>query len=100
MIEDKYDFMDKDWIRRYVTGLVVFGGGTITRAATHAIDRLMSFPDKLDEARQPALSIDENTIKLRNKNDDQLANTIASDREALLQIIFEALRFRPCFLFS
>jgi cytochrome P450 len=73
-------FLDEDWIRRHITGLAVFGGGTITRAATHAIDQLLNYPEHLKKARDIA---------------DEIKQNKSRDDKPLRQIIYEALRFRP-----
>jgi cytochrome P450 len=73
------DWFDDDWIRRCVTGLAATGGGTIVRATAHAMDRLVAYPAALREARQLAQEPDGNT----------------DARNRLLNIVHEALRFRP-----
>jgi cytochrome P450 len=78
---------DEAWIRRYITGLTVFGGGTVVRAATQAIDRLMAHPAGLRRARDLAKQI--------QLNGGAAANVLQTARCELLQIIYEALRFRP-----
>jgi cytochrome P450 len=79
-------FLDEDWIRRYITGLAVFGGGTITRATTHAIDQLLENPTHLALARERAYQIEKGTLE---------QHCLESKRDSLRQIIYEALRFRP-----
>jgi cytochrome P450 len=79
-------FLDKNWIRRYITGLAVFGGGTITRAATHALYRLLDEdlvkPEHFKIAYELAQNIEDGI-------------NIDANRLALKKIIYEALRFRP-----
>jgi cytochrome P450 len=83
---EQYEFLDRDWIRRYITGLAVFGGGTITRAATHAVDRLLDKglvkAEHFKIACESARNIEENI-------------NIDANRIVLKKIIYEALRFRP-----
>jgi cytochrome P450 len=79
-------FLNEDWIRRYITGLAVFGGGTITRATTHAIDQLLRNSEHLDSARKIADQIEKNVLEQPD---------LKSKRDSLRQIIYEALRFRP-----
>jgi cytochrome P450 len=83
---ERYEFLDKDWIRRYITGLAVFGGGTITRAATHAIDRL------LDKGR---VKREQFKIACESARNIEEGINIDANRITLKKIIYEALRFRP-----
>jgi cytochrome P450 len=75
------DWLDDDWIRRYITGLAATAGGATARAESHAIDRLLAYPAGLREAQELA-------AKLHSGSD-----TNAELR--LRQIVYEALRFRP-----
>jgi cytochrome P450 len=85
--QDNPAWFDGAWIRRHITGLIVFGGGTCVRAATQALDRLMEYPDGLRQARELALQL---------QRADALTPEAADEARArLLQIIYEALRFRP-----
>jgi cytochrome P450 len=75
------EWLDDDWIRRYMTGLAATAGGATVRAESHAIDRLLAWPAGLREAQQLA-------AKLQSGDD-------ANAELRLRQIIYEALRFRP-----
>jgi cytochrome P450 len=91
---------DEDWIRRYITGLAVFGGGTIIRATTHAIDRLIEHPDDLGAAQALAGELERDIKECNGLNPSDprwqvLQQKIKAARGSLLQIIYEALRFRP-----
>lgn len=80
-------WFDASWIRRHITGLTVFGGGTIVRAAAQAVDRLMAHPAGLQEACALAKQVGP---------DSALApQALEEARLRLLQLIYEALRFRP-----
>jgi cytochrome P450 len=79
-------WFDENWIRRYITGLTVFGGATVIRAATQAIDRLLEHPAGVRQARALAMQLGQNA--------DQGPHSQAT-RSKLLQIAYEALRFRP-----
>jgi len=75
------DWLNDDWIRRYVTGLAATGGGTIVHATSHAMDRLIAHRDGMAAAQELARRLEG-----------------AYDQTAwgeLRQIVFEALRFRP-----
>ena len=87
-------FLDEDWIRRYVTGLAVFGGGTITRATTHAIDRLLGYPQQVVSARERAHQIEKEKEYLESTGALE-QHCLEFKRYRLRQIIYEALRFRP-----
>jgi len=86
-------WLDESWIRRYMTGLAVFGGGTIIRATTQAIDQLIRHPADLQEARALAVEIDR--FPASGPSSLVAQQRIEAARESLLQIIYEALRFRP-----
>lgn len=75
-------WLDDDWIRRYLTGLVGTGGATIVRASAHAIDQLLAHPDGLKLARDAAARL-------------ALDAADAAAAAHLRQAIYEALRFRP-----
>jgi cytochrome P450 len=81
-------WFDKDWIRRYLTGLLATGGATIVRAAAGAIDQILAHPDALQEAQKVARAL-EQAIR---SGDDQRVNTL---RTTLRHFVYEALRFRP-----
>jgi cytochrome P450 len=91
--EDEPTWFDEGWIRRYMTGLAVFGGGTIIRATTQAIDQLIRYPDDLQEARALAAEIE--SLPVPGRSSPVAQHRIEAARESLLQIIYEALRFRP-----
>ena len=78
---DEEEWFDRDWIRQYITGIVVAGSATVARASTHAMDRLLTHRSGLEEAR-----------KLVQLSEGHHADDL--DKH-LLQIIYEALRFRP-----
>jgi cytochrome P450 len=93
-------WLDEDWIRRYVTGLAVFGGGTMIRATTHAIDQLIRHPLDLRAARALAIDLERDTVEFKRLKASGGAWQIVQQRietaqGSLLQIIYEALRFRP-----
>jgi cytochrome P450 len=95
-------WLDKNWIRRYVTGLAVFGGGTITRAATHVIDQLIRYPADLQRARELAARLEQDTTEFERLKSsgtswdgEAVEQRIEAARFSLRQIIYEALRFRP-----
>jgi cytochrome P450 len=77
-------WFDDEWIRRYITGLTVFGGATVVRAATQAIDQLIKHPAGLRHARELTRQLESNS-----------GQDVEAIRAQLLQIIYEALRFRP-----
>jgi cytochrome P450 len=78
---DEEEWFGKDWIRQYINGIAVAGSATVARASTHAIDRLLAHRSGLEEAR-----------KLVPVPEGHHADDL--DKH-LLQIIYEALRFRP-----
>jgi cytochrome P450 len=92
MLNSPPSFLNTDWIRRYITGLAVFGGGTITRASVHAIDRLLEFPEHIASARTRANEIIEESEPLQSA---KTRERLESSRDPLRQVIYEALRFRP-----
>jgi cytochrome P450 len=75
------DWLDDDWIRRYVTGLAATAGGATVRAESHAMDRILAWPAGLREAQELA-------AKLQSGRD-------ANAELRLRQLVYEALRFRP-----
>jgi cytochrome P450 len=85
--KDNPAWFDEAWIRRHITGLIVFGGGTCVRAAAQALDRLMEYPDGLRQARALALQLQRSEALTPEAREEA--------RSKLLQIIYEALRFRP-----
>jgi cytochrome P450 len=91
---------DENWIRRYITGLAVFGGGTIIRATTQAIDQLIRHPADLLAARALAIELERNTVEYERLKESRepwqsVQQKIEAARGSLLQIIYESLRFRP-----
>jgi cytochrome P450 len=93
-------WVDADWIRRYITGLAVFGGGTIIRATAQAIDQLLEHPADLQAAQALAQEIEADTLecerlKAAGAPSQHVQDRIIAARGKLLQIIYEALRFRP-----
>lgn len=92
--------LDRDWIRRYITGLAVFGGGTIVRATTQAINQLLRYPVHLGAARNIARSLEADTVEFKRLQAAGLSTAavlprIEAARANLQQIIYEALRFQP-----
>jgi cytochrome P450 len=83
------DWFDENWIRRYITGLAVFGGGTIVRAATQAVDQLIGRRKFLRDAQEHARHLE------RDAPDFEAMTLPGSSWHKLRQIIYEALRFRP-----
>jgi cytochrome P450 len=82
------DWFDRDWIRRYLTGLLATGGATIVRAAAGAIDQILAHPDALQEAKKAAIALDQ----AMRRGDEERVNTL---RTTLRHFLYEALRFRP-----
>ncbi len=83
------DWFNEDWIRRYITGLAVFGGGTIVRATTQAVEQLIRRVPDLQPARALAQQLE------RDPPDFEERKSPRSAWYQLRQIIYEALRFRP-----
>ena len=83
------DWFNEDWIRRYITGLAVFGGGTIVRATTQAVEQLIRRVPDLQPARELAQQLE------RDPPDFEARKSPRSAWYQLRQIIYEALRFRP-----
>ena len=52
-------WFNEDWIRRYITGLAVFGGGTIVRATTQAVEQLVKRCPDLQRARKLAQQLEQ-----------------------------------------
>ncbi len=82
------DWFDKDWIRRYLTGLLATGGATIVRAAAGTIDQILAHPDALQEAQKVAIALTE----AMSGGDAKRVDTLRTD---LRHFVYEALRFRP-----
>jgi cytochrome P450 len=93
-------WLNEDWIRRYITGLAVFGGGTIIRSTTQAIDQLIRYPAELQEARALAVELNRDTaeyehLRASGGSYQVVQQRIETARTSLLHLIYEALRFRP-----
>ena len=85
---DAPNWFDKDWIRRYLTGLLATGGATIVRGAAGAVDQILAHPGALREAQAVAIQLDQ-----AMKGDDQ--ERVNALRGTLRHYVYEALRFRP-----
>jgi len=96
-------WFDEDWIRRYLTGLVATGAATVVRGTTHAVDQLLAHPESLRRARALVSELDQNEENWRASECRDLSPeertrfkcNLENSRLALLQWIYEALRFRP-----
>ncbi len=96
-------WFNEDWIRRYLTGLAVFGNATISQTVAHTIDQLLARPHALRRAQQVAWRL-EGFRKARRRGSEAGAGD-ADARQCgrgehdavrrLQQFIYEALRFRP-----
>jgi cytochrome P450 len=82
------DWFDRDWIRRYLTGLIATGGATIVRGAAGAIDQILAHPDALREAQAVAIQLDQ----AMERGDQERVNALGN---TLRHFVYEALRFRP-----
>jgi len=88
-------WFNEDWIRRYITGVTVFGGATSIRAATQAIDRLIEYPAAVCQARKLARQLEE-SAKIESLDAAREPEWRAAEqRSKLQQIIYEGLRLRP-----
>jgi cytochrome P450 len=81
--------IDQSFVRRYVTGLATAGTATVVRAAAHAVDGLLARPTALKDAQRLAAEF---TGTMR---DPAKSASVEPLREKLLQVAYEALRFRP-----
>jgi cytochrome P450 len=86
---DNPKWFNEDWIRRYITGLAVFGGGTIVRATTQAAEQLIRRLPDLTRPRHLAQQLEQDPPNL------EAMKSSSSAWHQLRQIIYEALRFRP-----
>jgi cytochrome P450 len=82
----------EDWIRRYLTGLAVFGNATISQTVAHSLDQLLARPDALRRAKQAAGRLAESR-PLAGEVPGPCKGQEAACR--MQQFIYEALRFRP-----
>jgi cytochrome P450 len=96
------NWFDKDWIRRYLTGLIATGGATIVRAGAGAIDQILEHPVALRAAQAVADQLDQAMIQLDQAmlQPDQAIREDAQKlvdavRCTLRHFVYEALRFRP-----
>lgn len=87
-VPDAPNWFNKDWIRRYLTGLIATGGATIVRAGAGAVDQILAHPDALREAQGTAIQLDQAIAA----GDQERAKTL---RCKLRHFVYEALRFRP-----
>ena len=62
---------------------------------THAIDQLIRHPADLRAAQTLAKDLERDTIECKRLRTSDKQQRIDTARESLLQIIYEALRFRP-----
>jgi cytochrome P450 len=85
---DRPRWFTEDWIRRYLTGLAVFGNQTITQTVAHALDQLLARPEMLRRAKRAAARL---TACQSSAETSQLVEA----RTRLQQFVYEALRFRP-----
>ena len=85
---DRPPWFTEDWIRRYLTGLAVFGNATITQTVAHALDQLLARPDALGRAKRAAARLTACQSSTENSQSVQA-------RTRLQQCVYEALRFRP-----
>lgn len=85
---DRPPWFTEDWIRRYLTGLAVFGNATITQTVAHALDQLLARPDALRRAKRAAARLTACQSSAENSQSVQA-------RTRLQQFVYEALRFRP-----
>jgi cytochrome P450 len=83
---DRPAWLDEDWIRRTITGLAAFSSATVARSSIHVVDALLRHPRALRRAR---------SIAHRLQAAEASAEGSAALRLRLLQMIYEALRFRP-----
>jgi len=77
-------WLNEDWARRMISGLVVFGNATVARTATDTLDELLNRPLVLEEARRVA-----------RESQDESSDSAAEPDKRLKHYIYEALRFRP-----
>ena len=85
---DPHPWFTEDWIRRYLTGLATFGNATISQTVCHALDQLLARPYALRRAQRAAANLTACQAGADN------AQTLLM-RNRMLQLIYEALRFRP-----
>lgn len=101
---DKPVWLDDDFVRRYVTGLAATGGATIVRASANALYELVRRPaalrqavaacDALDRALRDCAKVERDTTASQQAL-REAADVVETRRRQLLQVIYEALRFRP-----
>ena len=98
------NWLNEDWICRYITGLTVTGNATIARASTHALDQLLARRQVLNEAQVVAKTVHRSLHKLQalaanGRATPEMLRSAESNfsnaRELLLHYAYEALRFRP-----
>jgi cytochrome P450 len=88
--------IDHAFVRRYVTGVTAAGTATIVRAATHVIDQLLRRPEALNGAQQLAAELTRAMAAMEHPaSSTAQVQAVESLRSQLLQVIYEALRFRP-----
>ena len=78
----QYPWLDDNWVCALVAGMIVAGNATVTRAQTQAIYRILTLHGAPQLARETALRYHGNSQS-------------ADGKKAMLQIIYEALRFNP-----
>lgn len=96
-------WFNEDWIRRYLTGLAVFGNATVAQTAAHTIDQLLARPRALRRAQQAARRLEGFRNAQRRSSKAAAGDTDTGQRgrgeheavQRLRQFIYEALRFRP-----
>ncbi len=100
--DDRKKRSAQDWVRRYISGAIVFGQATIVRTATDAIDELLKIRRKRALADAAGTVRDLNqALEYREALDESSGSTGMADanlenlRISLKQYVYEALRFRP-----
>ena len=94
---DRPPWFTEDWIRRYLTGLAVFGNATISQTVAHSLDQLLARPHALSRAKQAAGRLAASTPSTSRSRADDVRDD-CTEKEAVCgmqQLIYEALRFRP-----
>jgi cytochrome P450 len=92
--------IDHSFVRRYVTGLATAGTATIVRAASQAVDRLLAHPAALKSAQQLAADLagavrDAADLAKLPPELEAAKQRVEALRLQLMQVAYEALRFRP-----
>jgi cytochrome P450 len=80
-------WVNEDWVRRMISGLIIFGTATIVRTAADTIDELLKRRNVLANAVAVANSLPAAPQPVLGEHDEK--------RAELRRYIYEALRFRP-----